>query len=870
MCHHSRFSVSPQGALGPDQGHYPRTQPAGPPGPPEGGGRVEDASRTPPERTQEGTGGTGGGAEAAAKRIARTLAELTVPEPAIRALHEAWPALVDTETLLAVRSSATAEDRAEASFAGQYSSLLDVYGLEAIQAAIVACWRSFFSPNALIARATHSALGDSERMAVLIQPMVNAECAGVCFSVDPVQHRRDQVVVNAAWGLGAGVADGTVAADTAWVRRADFHLDKQQVVEKEEQIRLDPAGGLQRLTLPADHRRSACLPESWLQRIAQFGVAAEVLLARPQDIEWAIADGQIWVLQSRPITALPPELAQRPSFAVTWENEEDRRHLWTRIQPDGQESAILLPLEQDHWATVESTREETCRFMGAERNRKLKFCQGRGYSRPIPIDWMAGDRRIRRAAMADLKDRLHNEGLTAWDYWGPEIVKATERLGAFDPAGAAGPTLADHLEDALAVRRRHYMLHPLCWFKPRPSFFDAFAAVSGLPEAEAEAMAYRLLEGEETTLTKIIDGLYDLAYIARQDPRLTALVVEDTSRGGADPPTDIISQLDRLLPQGTTFRAQFDDFLAIYGARTGDGYGSETTLGTPTWQEQPVQVLRLIAPYLDPKVESPAVVRSHAQQAREARLEALCDACQDKEIVAEFRRQLSYARKAYTVLEEHNHYIDQLGTGQLRQAVMAAARWLVAQGALTTQDDVLWLRFDEILTALRAPEPSSFVATVVERQAQYREWAKLEAPPILGTPEATLPARPPLQDEVTSERPADPNHLTGQGASPGRHRGRARVMTSAASLPDLSPGDVLVAWNVGPRWTPIFPILGGLVLDSGSLGQHAAATAREYGVPAVIGAKYATRCIPDGAWVTVDGAAGTVEIDDSYQQGKQL
>jgi pyruvate,water dikinase len=175
------------------------------------------------------------------------------------------------------------------------------------------------------------------------------------------------------------------------------------------------------------------------------------------------------------------------------------------------------------------------------------------------------------------------------------------------------------------------------------------------------------------------------------------------------------------------------------------------------------------------------------------------------------------------------------------------------------------LHFDEILSALNAAAQSMLVQSLPEmiarRQARHAEWEKLTPPPLIGTPEAELPERPPLQDDVTPISSQDSGLIIGLGASPGQHRGRARVIPSSVPLPNLAPGDVLVADNVGPRWTPLIPILGGLVLDGGALGQHHAITAREYGVPAVVRTGNATQRIPDGAWVTVNGTSGTVALE---------
>jgi rifampicin phosphotransferase len=259
-------------------------------------------------------------------------------------------------------------------------------------------------------------------------------------------------------------------------------------------------------------------------------------------------------------------------------------------------------------------------------------------------------------------------------------------------------------------------------------------------------------------------------------------------------------------------------------------------------------------------------------------VDALC-AGRDEALVAEFRRQLALARKASAVLEEHNHYIDQLSCAQLRDAIVAAGARLAEGGTLADGADVYWLRLDEVLAALRGGTPSAAPSAapgnaapteaaaaplsdrIAARRREHEAWSALEAPRFLGVPRRALPKRPPLRDDVTPEGVADGSTLIGIAASPGRHRGRARVVTTLTAIPEVEPGDVLVAHNAGPLWTPIFPILGGLVLDRGVLTQHSGATAREYGVPAVVATRHATRRIRDGSFVTVDGSTGRVELE---------
>ncbi len=796
-------------------------------------------------------------AQSTAAAIADLLTDLTLPAALTDELAVVLLKLADRATPLVVRSSATDEDGATASFAGQYATSLGVRGLAAVQAAILHGWRSFYSANALAVRAAHGEVTTREGMALLIQPLLAAECAGVAFSVDPVQQRRDRLVINAAWGLGTGIVDGMVANDTIWIRRADLSVAQQQIVEKRQAIACDDHGNLVPVDVHAAQQRAAALPPAWLERVAQLTMAVETHVGRPQDIEWAVADGRLWLLQARPVTGLPADLARTHSFPVTWQTEEERRSLWRHERQGDQhhavETDVQRPLQLDNARDIAATREEGCRLLGAERNQAIMLCNGRVYVRSIPMPWTAADQRIRQAVMHDLRARLQEQGLTTWDHWGPEIVKATERLRTFDRANADGPALADHLEEVLAVRRRHMPLHPAMVFNPPQCYYDAFAALSGLTGDEATAAANRLVDSEETPLTHLIDEIYALAALARQDATVVELI--------AAAPTDLIAQL-HALPQAAAFVTRLDQFLDLYGERTGDGWGSEVTLPMPTWQEEPSIVFGLIAPYLAGDVPAPAVSRQRARQAREAIVAKFCAACPDPAIVAEFRRQLAYARKVCAVVEQHNHYLDQMYTGQVRQAVVAAARWLGDQGVINDLDDLFWLQFAEICELLRTPAAFDVTAIIATRQAEYQYWQTLETPPILGLPAADLPARPPVENEIASTNAAapvtPPGTVQGLGASHGHGTGRARIVTDSLAIPALNPGDILVAANVGPMWTPLFPMLSGLVLEHGSVGQHAAATAREYGVPVVIQARDATKLIADGSWVTVDGASGTV------------
>ncbi|MBP7693081.1 MAG: hypothetical protein KA764_14250 [Anaerolineales bacterium] len=796
-------------------------------------------------------------AQAVAQQVQMLLAELALPARVREALQQALPSLGDGP--LAVRSSATHEDWPAVSFAGHYHTRLGVRGTADIEAAILACWRSLFSPAALAAQA-RLALPDADpAMAVLIQPLLAAECAGVCFSVDPVQQRPESLLIAATWGLGEGLVAGSVPADTARLRRTDLEIEAVTPALKVECIQLDPAGGTRRVAVPAHQQRPACLPEAWLQAVARFGLALEQWLGRPQDVEWAIVDGQVWILQSRPITTLALELIEAAHFPVEWADERERRAFWhTAGLPSHAPGALLLPAEIDYTKARFEGGDAAVAQGGGDRTYWRKYVNGRFYWAAAESPVGPADRRIRSAALEDLFERLERQDITLWEHWGPEVIRAAERLAAFDAPAAAGPALADHLEDTLAAARRHWMIHTLSPRKRLGRLAEAYQSLTGASRDAAEQALSQLLEGEDTVQTRLIDDVYGLARLARAVTEVAALFAER--------PPDLYARL-KALPAAAPFVQRFEQFLAAYGDRPCPGDPATTILATLPWRENPEWVLDMVAAYLPPPGEAaretPAAARLRARQQRDHLVESLCASADSPHLAAEFRRRLAYARRAATFLDDHHHYIDQLADGQFYQALLHAGRWLAARGDLARPDEVAWLEVAEILTALRAPGPRPLFATLAERQRVYANWRQLLAPAVLGLPPAALPAR--AADESAGEAAAPDqaevraNRLAGQGVSPGRASGRARLVLHSAALPDVRPGDILVAADAGTLWTPLFPALAGVVLDTGHVGQHAAITAREFGLPAVFGTQAATRRIPDGAWVSLDGAHGTVE-----------
>jgi hypothetical protein len=205
----------------------------------------------------------------------------------------------EAEPRVAVRSSAIGEDSGDASFAGQHETVLDVGGVDAIVDALLECWRSVYSERAAAYRKQRGIAG-TPRIAVLVQVMVPADASAIAFSADPVSGARDVVVVNAARGLGDAIASGTITPDSYTVRKRDLVITSRACVD----------GG--------------AVPDGDVVAIARLAIQLETVMGGPVDIECALRDGQLHLLQCRPITTLVEE------FPVTWEDPEDATLTWER------------------------------------------------------------------------------------------------------------------------------------------------------------------------------------------------------------------------------------------------------------------------------------------------------------------------------------------------------------------------------------------------------------------------------------------------------------------------------------------------------------------------------------------------------------
>ncbi|MCC6791907.1 MAG: hypothetical protein IT336_09485 [Thermomicrobiales bacterium] len=386
-------------------------------------------------------------------------------------------------------------------------------------------------------------------------------------------------------------------------------------------------------------------------------------------------------------------------------------------------------------------------------------------------------------------------------------------------------------------------------------FDEFYADVFGGTEGDGHA----LLVGVASESMNAGLGLYDLAQ--RANALGLAPVFQET------PSSDLLAVLEQTAP-GRTFVAELGDYLRAYGLRQ-----DLFDMMTPTWLEDPTFALSSIRNYIQSGRDARAEYAALQQAAEDAIAAARKHLASYPEAVrGQFEGLLQIGRAASFLQEEHNFYIDQQALSLVRLFYVRIGGRLADAGVLADPDDIFMLTHDELRDLVGNPDPEGqrerIRALVVTRREQFEQASTLTPPPFLGPP----PAGPPPSDNPMGRalgrffggppRQSDnPGELKGNAGSRGVVSGTAFVARTLEEANGLRPGEILVAVTTMPAWTPLFGVAAAVVTETGGPLSHCAIVAREYGIPAVVGAHGATRAIKPGQRITVDGGQGIVTID---------
>jgi pyruvate,water dikinase len=687
------------------------------------------------------------------------------------------------------------------------------------------------------------------RMAVVVQRMVFPRASGVMFTADPLTGHRKTVSVQACFGLGEALVSGRANAD-AWTVR-ESGIVTRAIADKPLAVIASPAGGVREEPVDTASRRQPALSDSEVMRLATLGRRIEAHFGAPQDIEWCLADDDVLIVQSRPITTL---------FPVPVAPERGNR-VYVSTGHQQMMTDAMKPLGISMWQlTAARPMYEAAGRLFVDITSSLASPAGRAgilamlaKSDPLIGDALQAilDRGDFIALQPDADPgRSRTGGAPTLLEDNSAIVAELVAHGQGSNASLmreirtkSGPALFEFIRaDLLELKR--IMFDPVSHRAIMAGMEAAWWLNERLEEWIGEKNAADVLvqsaPGNVTSQMGL--DLLHVADVIRPHPSVTAFL-EHVDR---DDFLDVLTAIDG----GTEAKDAIETWLARYGMRC----AGEIDITRPRWSERPSALVPLIL----------SNVRNFEPGEGERRLEQGLNAARrkEREVLERVRALPDGTRKA----EEAKSMIDRLRTFSgfreypkyfmvgryfaYRLALLREADRLVESGVLEDREDIYFLTFDELHDVVRTKKADH--GLIQQRKDAFSANQALKPPRVI-TSEGEM-----LDGAYRSGRlPA--GALPGLAVSGGLVEGRARVVFDPVAAA-LEPGDILVTPWTDPSWTPLFVAIRGLVTEVGGAMTHGAVIAREYGLPAVVGVVDATRRIRDGQRIRVHGTEGYVEI----------
>jgi pyruvate,water dikinase len=801
--------------------------------------------------------------EAASAQIGALFAAGRVPTDVAAAIEAAYMDLARSQSQVAVRSSATAEDLPGLSFAGQQETYLNVQGVAAVLEAVQRCWASLWTARAIGYRAQHGIEQDLVSLAVVVQTLVPAEVAGIMFTAHPVTGQRDQIMISASWGLGEAVVGGAVTPDTFTVDKATGRVLERQIADKQV-MTARVEGGTEEQPTPEPLRRAPALDDEQAAELAQLGAEIEQLYERPMDVEWTLVGGAdvehptFAIVQARPITVLPEPETPPPT---EWPMPNPKGHYVRAsiidLMPDpisplfatmgfsvysaGLVRAMtgLLPsstvLPEQHLVTINSYAYQDAQMSG-------------------PMIWWS------LTAMIPGLPRMLRNGVSYWRENGrAPYVETTRRW-----EGESLPDLstAKLLEGAKEIVKgaMYNLTAQMTWMGACAGSEMLFSRVyDRLIKRAGEPDAPALLMGYDSIPIRAEKSLYDLAAWCRARDAFAAHVL-------STPSSQLVAQLEEERVPASVAAGDWQGFKERFQAHV-QQFGHivyDLDIAKPLPLDDPAPMLEMVKLYLRGEGADPHERQKSLETRRVQTVESVSRRVKGIKRWA-FRTTLRWAQSLAEIREDALADIG-LGYPVLRRMLRELGRRLVEAQAIEQPEDVFWLRQEELEQAvaeLERGEPlTALVARVQERQAFQRAARRVTPPPVL----------PPSKKRVmgfniegivaTDESKQIGDTLKGTGTSAGQVTAPACVLHGPEDFGRMQPGHILVASITTPAWTPLFAMAAGIVTDVGGPLSHGSIVAREYGIPAVLGTGVATRRIHNGQVITVDGAQGTVLLEN--------
>jgi phosphohistidine swiveling domain-containing protein len=814
-------------------------------------------------------------------RIAFSAGSMSVDMESV--IHDAYDGLNGVP--VAVRSSATAEDLPDLSFAGQQDTYLNIIGGEALLKAVVDCWSSLWTARAIGYRMRNRISHNDAALAVVVQEMVQSEVSGVLFTANPLTGLRSESVIDATFGLGEALVSGQVEPDHFVVDTVSGEVVSTTLGAKKISTRGKTGGGVEVVAEDAGVRQTLSIDQ--VRQLADLGLRVQNEYEFPQDIEWAFAQGKLYLLQSRAITSLfplPQEGATQVSPLQIWFSFGAVQGILTPITPLGSDTfrcvftggaqmfhvhmaydqqKVLVPAGERLWIKVSD-------FLRHPLGRRISGAL-LGYIEPsigqilrglvVEPQLGAGQGRIKLSTVLRLMRfalpilvrfarNVHNPEKARADFDAliRQELDKTQLVVTGD--------IYERLTQRLAFMRTR-MSNAFPTLLPRfiPLFGPGIGMLNLLTRLTTDnagtdhglsMLALDVMRGLPNNVTTEMDLAL---WAAAKQIRADADSMDEFTT--ADAASLAARYLEGALPEAA--QQALTGFLTHYGMR---GVG-EIDIGLPRWRDDPTPVMQTLQSYLKITNEeaAPDVLFSRGQKTAEAAIEQLAATARKQHGGFVKEKLVRFAAKRVRVLmgarEAPKFYAVRM-IGIAREQLLLSGREFVEMGVFERAEDIFFLAIPE-LEALARREAGDWKAVIARHRASYeREQRRRQVPRVLVSDGRTF------YEGIGAETDTD-EVITGSPVSAGVVEGVVHVVFDPHES-QLVPGEILVCPGTDPAWTPLFMAAGGLVMEVGGMMTHGSVVAREYGIPAVVGVHQATTRLKMGQKIRVDGTRGRIQI----------
>jgi phosphohistidine swiveling domain-containing protein len=802
------------------------------------------------------------------------------------ALLDAWEHQLHSCPVI-VRSSAVGEDSTEASFAGQLDSFLSIDNPVDLENAVKRCWASYWSERALAYRASSGK--QLQGMGVLIQRQVDSRLAGVLFTRPPLKHeesRGDYLLGEFCLGQGIALVSGEINPGQFRIFRHDLSWEKLTDPEQ-----------------PGIPGPAPELSSGWIQALAGAALRLEDFHNRPQDIEWALDDaGRLFIVQSRPIVEHPGPAVAAPM--ITWSNANVRENFPDPVTPLLYSVAstgyshyfrnlgLAFGISRRRIAAMEGPLRTIIGAHGARIYYNLSSIHSVIRMAPFGA-WLIqyfnsfvgasetpppspGDRQFRdldRHRALQWLELVQIVAKTAWKFL--TLGRRVARFEASADQFAAGtrPEILDSLGlTELRDRMRAFMdIRQHRWTDA--GLADAASMIcygllnsllrSTFPGEQHRALPNSLLKGVTGLVSS--EPVFDLWLLSRlilQDAELERLFTGQ--------PADAILEALHAADAGqhlTAFSRAFNRYLETWGFRC----SGELMLTVPSFQENPAGLIGILKSYLQVTGESPLEVLQRQKSVREEQTQEVLDRIADNPAYGPLQRLgRAVLLKRFLVwtqgaigMRERARLKQALLYARLRRVTLSIGERLAGHGLLAQADDIFFLTCGEIdeLASSRAMFPHGTRELVKLRREHHRRLSAMNPPDSFVMEEGVCLDEGDYTDTASSAcETTEGRLLEGTTACGGKIQGRATVLRDVSESAQLDAGDILITTQTDPGWGHVFFLIKGLIIERGGMLSHGAILAREFGIPAIVGVRDATRRIPQHASVFLDGDRGRVHV----------